>query len=323
MSKLSRRTVLVGLSAFAAMPIRAETQWPARPITLMHGFPPGGPVDVLSRILAEGLSARLGQPVVVEAKPGATGTTAGGTVARAAPDGYTLMAVPATFVATAAMYQALPYRPIEDFSFISTTAEYPFVLVSCSDGPLQSVADLVHAARSQVSPLQYGTAGVGSLQHLTMELFAKRANIQLQHIPYRGGAPAIIDLLGKRLDLVLDPPTALGEFIKDGRLRALAVTGGSRFFGLPDVPTIIESGFQNFVVVGYQGIAAPAGLPTARAQQLNQIIAAVLADAKTIEQMKKVGNIPSPSSPEQYKARLAADIAQWKSVVEAAKIARI
>src|ERR1700680_1707831 len=130
MNNLSRRSVLVGLSAFAATPIRAETQWPARPINLMHGFPPGGPVDVLSRILAEGLSTRLGQAVVVEAKPGATGTTAGGAVARATPDGYTLMAVPATYVATAAMYQALPYRPIEDFSFISTTAEYPFVLVS-------------------------------------------------------------------------------------------------------------------------------------------------------------------------------------------------
>src|SRR5512132_2025463 len=122
MSNLSRRTVLVGLSAFAAMPACADAPWPTRPVTLMHGFPPGGPVDVLSRILAEGLSARLGQHVVVEAKPGATGTTAGGMVARATPDGYTLMAVPALYVATAAMYQTLPYRPIEDFSFISTTA---------------------------------------------------------------------------------------------------------------------------------------------------------------------------------------------------------
>jgi tripartite-type tricarboxylate transporter receptor subunit TctC len=323
MRNLNRRSVLAGLSAFTILSARAEAPWPARPITLIHGFPPGGPVDVLSRILAGGLSARLGQTVVVEAKAGAAGTIAGGIVARAAPDGYTLMAVPATYVASAVLYRTLPYRPIEDFSFISTTAEYPFVLVSHSDSPLGSVADLIRIARAQTSPLQYGTAGVGSLQHLTMELFARRAGIQLQHVPYRGGAPAIIDLLGNRLDLVLDPPTALGEFINDGRLRALAVTGGSRFFGLADVPTLIESGFPNFVVVGYQGIAAPAGLPAARAQQLNHIIADVLADPKIIEQMKKIGNIPTASGRQQYQARLAADIAQWKSIVEEANIARI
>ncbi len=192
---------------------------------------PGGPVDTLSRILAEALSKRLGQQVIVDAKPGATGTTAAGLVARAIPDGYTLTAVPATYVATAAMYRTLPYRPIEDFSLISTTAEYPFVLVTHSEHRIQSLSDLIDLARSRSSPLQYGTPGVGSLQHLSMELFARMAKIQLQQIPYRGGAPAIADLLGKHLDLVIDPPTSLMELIQDGKLRALAVTSASRFFG--------------------------------------------------------------------------------------------
>ena len=323
MSIPSRRSFLAGLSAFAAIPAPRGIAVAGPSVTLIHGFPPGGPVDVLSRILAEALSGKLGQPVVIEAKPGATGTTAAGIAARAVPDGHTLMAVPATYVATAAVYQNLPYRPIEDFSFISTTAEYPFVLVSHSESALRTIADLVRIARTQAAPPQYGTAGVGSLQHLTMELLAQRAGIQLQHVPYRGGAPAIVDLLGKRIDLVLDPPTALDEFVTGGKLRALAVTGGSRFFAMPDVPTFIEAGLPGFVVVGYQGIAAPAGLPAARAQQLNRFIAEVLADPKVMAQMKKIGNVPRPSSPEQYQLRLAADIAQWRGVVDVAKIARI
>lgn len=254
MIRLTRRVFLAGLPALSAVPARSQGTWPDRPVTLVHGFPPGGPVDTLSRILADGLSRRLGQQVIVEAKPGATGITAAGLVARGKPDGYTLMAVPATYVATAAMYRVLPYRPIEDFSFISSTAEYPFVLVTHSTSPIQTVSDLLTIARSRQTPLQYGTAGVGSLQHLSMELLAKKANIRLQHIPYRGGAPAITDLLGKRLDLVLDPPTSLIQFIDDGKLRALAVTGDSRFFGLPSVPNFDQSGFKGFSVTDRKSV---------------------------------------------------------------------
>jgi tripartite-type tricarboxylate transporter receptor subunit TctC len=324
MSKLTRRTVIIGLSATAAMPAIAKpTAWPNRPITLMHGFPPGGPVDTLSRLLAEALSAQLGQQVVVEPKPGATGTTVGGMVAHALPDGYTLMAVPATYVATAAMFRTLPYRPIEDFTFISTTAEYPFVLVTYPTSPIETLADVVRIARSRGTPLLYGTAGVGSPQHLSMELFAKKANIQLQHVPYKGGVPAITDLLGKRIDLVLDPPTALMEFVNDNKLRALAVTGPNRFFGLPNVPTIVESGFQGYAVTGYQGIAAPAKLPADITRKINGAIAAVLAEPGLVEKLKKVGNAPKSSSPEEFKARITADITKWKRVVEDAHLALI
>ena len=153
MIKLTRRAVVAGLGAFAAVPARAEGTWPNRPVTLMHGFPPGGPVDTLSRILSEGLSRQVGQPVIVDSKPGATGTTAGGLVARATPDGYTLMALPATYPATAAMFNALPYNPTEDFTFISTTAEYPLVLVTYPDSEIRTVADIVSAARfAQCTP---------------------------------------------------------------------------------------------------------------------------------------------------------------------------
>lgn len=323
MIKLSRRTVLAGLSAFAVMPARAEAAWPSRPITLMHGFPPGGPVDTLSRILAEGLSKRLGQPVAVEPKPGASGTTVGGQVARAAPDGYTLMAAGATFTATAAMFNTLPYNPSEDFTFISTTAEFPLVLVTHPDSPIHSVADIIRIARSSDTPLQYGTAGLGSLMHLAMELFAKQAHIKLQHIPYQGGMPAVTDLLGKRIDLVLDPPTVPLQFAKDGKLRPLAVTSASRFFALPDIPSIAESGFPGYVVTGFQGIAAPPRLPSAITMKINRALADVLSEPAVVEKLKNVGNSPKASSPEECKARVVADIALWKSVVDEAHLARI
>ena len=323
MPTLSRRAFCGGLGACAAFPAAATEVWPERPVTLVHGFPPGGPVDVLSRILAEALSKRLRQQVVVESKSGATGTIAAGLVARAAPDGYTLTAIPATFPATAATFRALPYRPLDDFSFISTTAEYPLLIVTYPDHPIRTLQDLIALARSQSTPpLQYGSPGVGSLQHLSMELFAKTAHIRLQHIPYRGGAPAITDLLGKRVDLVIDPPTALVQHVSEGRLRALAVTADHRFFSLPNVPTIAESGFSGFAVSAYQGVAGPAGLPVALAQKLNGELAKILAEPNVIDQLRRIGNEPRPSTPDQFKARLAADIAKWSAVVADANIDR-
>jgi tripartite-type tricarboxylate transporter receptor subunit TctC len=323
MIKITRRVFLAGLPACAAIPAWAKDSWPERPITLIHGFPPGGPVDVLSRILADSLTRHLGQTVIVEAKPGATGTTAAGLVARAAPDGYTLMAVPGTFTGTAAIFQTLPYNPTEDFSFISSTAEYPLVLITHPDSEMRSLADVVRVARSRATPLQFGTAGIGSIMHLAMELFAQKAKIRLQHIPYKGGMPAITDLIGKRLDLVMDPPTAVVQFVKDGRLRAVAVTGAQRLFSLPDVPTLVESGFPELVVNVYQGLAAPARLPAYITAKLTRVIAAVLAEPAVIEKLQKIGNSPKPSGPEDYKARLVADIALWKSVVDGAHLARI
>jgi tripartite-type tricarboxylate transporter receptor subunit TctC len=323
MNELTRRTVLTGLASFAAKPALADATWPNRPITLVHGFPAGGPVDIVARILAEALSKQLGQRVVVDAKPGASGTTAAGYVARAAPDGYTLMAVPATYTGTAAMYRKLPYRPLEDFSWIGTTVEYPYVLVTHAEHPIRSLADVIKRARSEGAPLQYGTAGVGTLQHLAMELFARVANLKLQHVPYRGGAPAITDLLGKRLDLLLDPPTALVSHIANGTFRALAVTGRDRFFSLPDVPTMTEAGFPGFAVTAFQGIAAPASLPESIVRKLSRDIAVVLADPSVVEQLRKVGNNPRLSSPDGFRALLSEDIDRWTKLVADASIERI
>ena len=323
MREFTRRAVVAGLSALVAMPAFAEAAWPARPIKLMIGFPAGGPLDVVSRIIAQALSRRLGQQVVVEGRPGASGTIAAAQVAHARPDGYTLLSIPATYAASAALFRKLPYRPIEDFSMIGTTTEFPYVLVTHFDHPIQTMADLVAAARSQKDPLTYGTSGAGSLQHLSIELFAIMANVKLQHIPYSGGAPAITELLGKRIDLVVDQPTALLDFVREGRFRALAVTGGKRFFALPDTPTISESGFPGYAVTGWQGLVGPAVLPAPVLNRLHTELTGILAEPAIVEQLRRLGNDPSPTTPRAFRARLAADIETWSEVVAAANIEKI
>lgn len=320
---LTRRALLTGLSAAIVAPAVANDRWPTRPITLIVGFPPGGPVDSVSRILAEALSNVLGQKVIIENKPGATGTMAVAQVARATPDGYTLLALPSTHAATAATFRSLPYHPIDDLTLIGMTCENPVVLVTHAQHRIRNIADLFERAKSTETPLQYGTAGNGSLQHLSMELLAMQAGIRLQHIPYRGGAPAITDLLGRRIDLVLDPPTALMEHIGSGTLRALAVTSPTRFFGLPDVPTLLEFGLKNYAVTSWQGLASPAGLPLTTVTALNAAIADVTADVAVTRRLKVLGVTPRHAGAGDLKARLTADLNTWKKVVEVAHIEKI
>jgi tripartite-type tricarboxylate transporter receptor subunit TctC len=323
MSKLTRRSTLAGMAAFAALPARAQTPWPERQITLVHGLAPGGPSDIIARIVAEGLSRRLGQQVVVDARPGAGGRVAAGQIARAAPDGYTLMTIPSGHAVSAALYKTLPYRTIDDFSMISMLTEYPFVLVTYADHPMRSLADLITTARARPTPLLFGSAGNGSLQHLAGELLAKTVNVPLQHVPYRGSAQAITDMLAKRIDFIVDSPAAELEFIRAGQVRALAVTGTTRFFSLPDVQTTAEAGVPGYTFTSWQGMVAPAGLPAAIVNRVNTEIAALLAEPATVERIKTFGNNPSPSSPADFKARIAADIDKWTQVVDAAKIERI
>ncbi len=322
MSHISRRALLAGVSACAAMPALAKT-WPDRPITLIHGFPAGGPADTVSRIIADGVSRHLGQPVVVQARPGATGTAAGGIVARAQPDGYTLMTLPATYPSTAAMLRSLPYRPVDDFSFISTISEYPLLLATYPDSGMQTVAEVISRARSRSVPLLYGTAGIGSPMHLTMELFALKTGIKLQHVPYQGGMPAATDLLAKRIDLMIDPPTTLMQFVKSQRLRGIAVTGTQRLAPLPEVPTMIESGFVELSVVAYNGLVAPHGLPEDILIKIEDALAASLSEAGIAARLRSTGNEPHLMRPEEFRARVAADIERWKDVVDKAHVARI
>jgi tripartite-type tricarboxylate transporter receptor subunit TctC len=320
---VTRRAALAGLAALVAGPAHAQAGWPARAITLVHGLAPGGPSDIIARIIAEGLARRLGQQVVVDARPGAGGRVAAGQIARAAPDGYTLMTIPSGHAVSAALYKNLPYRTIDDFSMISLLTEYPFVVVTHADHPIRTLADLISTARSRPTPLLFGSAGNGSLQHLAGELLAKTVNATFQHVPYRGSAQAITDLLAKRIDFIVDSPTAELEFIRAGQVRALAVTGASRFFSLPEIPTTAEAGIPGYTFTSWQGLVAPAGLPPAVIDRLNAEIAGLLTEPAVAERIRMVGNDPSPSSPDAFRARIAADIDKWTKVVDAAKIERI
>jgi tripartite-type tricarboxylate transporter receptor subunit TctC len=315
--------VLGGFIALFVMPARSEPPWPNRPITLAHGFAAGGPTDTVARIVAEGLSRRLGQQVMVDPRPGASGTTAARQVARAAHDGYTLIAIPGGHASADALYRRLPYQTIDDFSMISMTSEYPFVFVTYFDNTIRTMVDLISTARFRQTPLLYGSPGIGSVHHLSVELLARMANVQLQHVPYRGSAQAVTDLIGKRIDFMIDAPTSMIEFVRDGRLRALGTTGATRFFSMPEVPTLSEAALPGYVVTSWQGLAGPAGVSPLIIDRLSREVAALLAEPAIVERLRMLGNDPKPSSPDAFKARIVADVEKWIGVVEAANIERV
>jgi tripartite-type tricarboxylate transporter receptor subunit TctC len=326
--KLPRRKFLHLAAGAAALPavsrIARAQAYPTRPVTLVHGFAPGGGVDTTARIVAEGLSRRLGQPVVVESKPGASTTIASAQLARAAPDGHTLGVFSSTNGTAAAMYNKLPFRPVDGFSMISQIIEYPFVLATHADHSARSISDLINAARATRTPLLYGTPGLGSVQHLLVEYLAQQAKIQFQHVPYRGGgAQALTELLGRRIDFMVDPAIILLEHVRSGKVRILAVTTATRSDDLPDIQTIAEAGFPGFDVSGWMGLVAPAGLPGAIVNRLNSELTGMLAEPGVIERFRALGNESRPSTPDRLKARIADEIAKWSAVIDAAKIERI
>src|ERR1700754_1481170 len=230
MTAITRRSVVAGFAASAALrPDRAWAAWPERSISMLHGLTAGGGVDVSARLIAEGLSRRLGQKVVVESKPGAAGTLAAAQVARATPDGYTLGFIPSGHAVTAATYKSLPFRPVEDFTIIGQVIEFPFVIVTYPDHPIRNIPDLIKAAKTRSEPILGGVPGAGTPQHLLIEYFSRLAGIKIQVVPFRGGNQALTELLGKRIDFLIDPPIALIGQIKSGALHPVGVTGDVRF----------------------------------------------------------------------------------------------
>jgi len=312
-------TLAGALLMAAAFPWSATAAWPDRPITLLHGFGAGGNGDLTARAVAERLQARLGQSVVVEPKPGAGGRVAAGFVARAPADGYTLLMLPGGHAASAAMQEQMTYHPIDDFTFIGLVTQIPFIVATYPEHPIKTVPELIAAAKAAPEPLVFSTSGVGTGQHLAAELFAAMANVKLKHLPSRGGTAVPTMLLGKHIELGFEPPPSLLELLKDGKLRAIATTGPTRFFGLPDVPTIGET-LQGYEVTSYFGLAGPPGLPADVVQRLSVETVSMTEDPQTVEKLKMLGSLPLSSTPEGFKARVAADIMRWTRIVADAGI---
>ncbi|MPZ55865.1 MAG: tripartite tricarboxylate transporter substrate binding protein [Rhizobiales bacterium] len=324
MTTITRRTALAGLSALAMAPtgIPALAQ-SGGAITMLHGFTPGANVDITARLIAENLSKRLGRPIVVETRPGAGGTISAAAVARSAPDGSTIAILPSGHAVSAAMYKQLPYNAVEDFSFISMLTENPFIFVTYPDHPAKTIADVIKAAQADPGKLACATAGIGTGMHLAFELLASMAKVKIQHIPYRGSPQAITDLIAKRVDFQMDTPQLLLPFLADGRVRALAVTGPSRFFAQPEVPTVAESGLSGYSVTGWLGLAGPAGLPAAFVSKVNAEVKAILAEPAVTSRLRALGADMVPTTPEAFKARVADDVAKWRKVVADANIPRV
>lgn len=302
---------------------QAADSYPTRPITLIVPFTPGGSTDIIARVMSKQLGAALGQTIIVENKPGAGGIIGTQAAKAAAPDGYTIiMGAIGTFGANATMYKKLPYDPVKDFAPLSLVAAVPNVLaVNPTRLDVKNVDELVKAAKAKPNGYDYASGGNGSAAHLAMEYFKLKAGIQLQHVPYKGTAPALNDLIGGVTSVVLTGLPPLYPHIQGGRLRAIAVATPKRLPLLPDVPTIAETkGFEGFEASQWYGLLTVAGTPKPIVDRLNREIIKVLNSPETIEIFKKEGLEPMHNSPEEFAKYIKDQIALWRPVIQQANI---
>ena len=326
---MRRRGMLAGLGAagLAARENRGQAQapahvqgWARRPVRLVVPFPAGGPPDVLGRAMAEALSARWGQPVVIENRPGAGGNLGAEHVARSAPDGHTLLLCASSHVQGSALFRNLPFDPLRDFSAVAMLSIYALVAIVHPAVPVQTLAELVALAKREPGRVTYGSTGVGTPTHLVVELFRLRAGIELTHVPYGGAAPAQTAILAGQVMAMFNNPVLSIPAIRDGALRGLATTGAARMAQLPDLPTVAESGYPGFEAGTWYGVLAPAGLPAALAEQLAGDFDAVLATPQMRGRLATMGMLRLAEGPAGFAGRLAAELESWSGVIRQAGI---
>jgi tripartite-type tricarboxylate transporter receptor subunit TctC len=322
--KIQRGAVVAAL--IAALPFGAAApaqDYPTRPLTLIVPWGAGGAVDTAARIIAPKLSDRLGKPVVVENRPGAGSVIGTAAAAKAAPDGYTLgMPGSGSLAISVTMYKKLPYDPIKDIVPVAFVAQVPFVLVVNPSLPARAVSELIQLAKERKGQLSYGSGGPGSPHHLYAELFKSMTGIEMTHIPYKGSASAIADVVAGHVPILFSDPIPSLPLIRDGKVRALGVTTRQRWASVPDVPTIAEAGVPGFVAAGWFLISVPANTPDPIVKRLRTALAAVLAASDTQEQIARLGLIPGEGpSPEELVHFIGAEIERWGKVVRDAGLA--
>jgi tripartite-type tricarboxylate transporter receptor subunit TctC len=294
--------------------------YPAGPVKILVGFPPGGTTDVIGRLLAKGLSEELGKPVVVENRPGVSGGIAGGAVARSAPDGLTLLFVSSTHATNPALYKSLPYDTAKDFAPVSLVATTPYVLTVHPDLPVDSFAGFLRYLNEHPGEVNYASASPGTGQHLAAELFGRMAAVKTVHVPYKGSAAAMPDVLSGRIQMMFENVAVMTPHIRRGALRPLAVTGAARSQLLPQIPTVAESGLAGFEVVGWFGLLAPAATPAEVVEALNTAVNKVLAADELRKKLDDMGAEPVGGTPQTFNRFLSAEISKWDAVIRDAGI---
>jgi tripartite-type tricarboxylate transporter receptor subunit TctC len=308
-----------------AVPLSAPAQaaWPTKPIRLLLGFAPGGTIEYIARAVQDGLEAALGQPLVVEYSPGAGGTLAAAEVARATPDGYTLLlANTAPFAIAPNLLPRPGYEPLRQFSYIGQISEANYIAATRTEHPARDLRQFIDWAKAFEGRAAFASAGQGTPSHLNGELFNSVSGIELQHVPYNGSAPAMADLIGGRVHLIIEAGSTLLPEIRRGRLRALAVTGPRREGNLPAVPTVAEQGLAGLHSVGFQGLVGPAGQPDAVVQRLAGELVKVLALPEVRKRLRDAGSEPQPREPQQFAAFVRSESERWAALIAQRGLAR-
>jgi tripartite-type tricarboxylate transporter receptor subunit TctC len=312
---LAALLTLCGLAA-------AEAQnYPNRLIKVIQGFPPGGNVDIIARLLTNEMQKSLGQTMVVESKPGLAGALAAETVARSDPDGYTLLVLPSAHPAYGALSKTVKYKVVDDFTWISTASFYPFLICVRADSRFQTLKQLLDEARAKPGTLKYGSAGVGSILHTTVELMGNMTNTKFLHVPYRGEAPAITGLLTGDFDFIAATSGPISARVRSGEFRALAVTGRTRWRDFPNVPTIEEAGIPGFEVISWSGLAGPANLPKPIVNRLNAELRRAIATPEVKSKLEALGGDPRATTPDEMKALVSRQYETWKKLAKEANLA--
>ena len=313
------RTWLIGLAAALHIGTALAQPWPAKPLKLVTPFPPAGSADVIARLIGQQLSEQLGQPVVIDNRPGAGGVVGNEYVAKQAPDGHTLLLITGAYPVQAAMLKSLPFDPLTDIAMVSMLTTYPFVISVRPDSRFRTLGELIAYAKANPGKLNFPSSGIGTVHHLSGELLNAMAGIEMVHVPFRGGASPLTEVLGGRVDLLLEAMTLSIGQVQAGKLRALAVTSASRWPALPDVPTVAET-VAGYEVNSFIGLGVTGRTPEPIVERLNTEVRKALAKPQTHQRFVELGGAPGASTPQEMRAFIEREIAKWKGVIAARKI---
>ena len=316
----TRRAALISVAASLCAPCWAQTTWPQRPIRLLVPFPPGGNTDGIARITAERLSQALGQSVVVENRAGGNGAIAADALVKAAPDGYTLMMAAMPVLAILPAISKTSFDPLRDFVPISIVGSNPFVMAVHKSVPATNVREFAEFIRKNPGKFNYASGGSGTVSHLSAALFAKRANLDMAHVSYKGGGPAVVDLLGGQVQMYFGNLSELAPHTAGGQIRIIGVSSLQRAKQLPEVPTVAESGFAGFKTLTWNGLVAPAGTPAAVVNRVAAAVKDMLGSPETVAKLQHMGVDPIGDTPAQFADTLKADLAVWSEAARASNL---